>query len=72
MKQPTILQPDIPPAPPPGSSIDTATLELLAAWRQQDATSDPEQLRAADEELAQFKNAMNQNRKESGESVLFP
>jgi hypothetical protein len=28
-------------------SIDTATLELLATWRIQDATTDPEQIRAA-------------------------
>ncbi len=72
MKQPSTSQPSIPATPAPSGSIDTATLELLAAWRQQDATSDPEQVRAAEEELAEFKKAMNENRKPSGEPVLFP
>jgi hypothetical protein len=43
-------------------SIDTATLELLAAWKVEDSTTDPEKLREADEEIAEFKKAMNENR----------
>ena len=53
-------------------SIDAATLELLAAWTAEDATSDPEKLREADEEIAQFKKAMNENRAGVGARPLFP
>jgi hypothetical protein len=74
MKQPTTSQPAMPPLPQASSdgSIDTATLELLANWRIQDATTDPEQIRAAKQQLADFKKAMNKNRTVAGEPVLFP
>jgi hypothetical protein len=72
MKQPSTSQPGMPPVPPPGGSIDSATLDLLATWRQQDATGDPEQIRAAEREIAEFKKAMNENRTATGERVLFP
>ena len=48
--------------PPVNGSIDAATLELLASWRRQDATDDPEEIRAAEQELAEFKKAMNDAR----------
>jgi hypothetical protein len=51
-------------------SIDIATLELLAGWRLEDATDDPEEVRAAERELAEFKNAMNANRSAEGMSLL--
>jgi hypothetical protein len=47
-------------------------LDLLAVWRQQDATSDPDQIRAAEEDLAEFKKGMNESRTAAGERVLFP
>ena len=73
MKQPTTSQTSVPTPPQTqGGSVDTATLELLASWRQQDATADPEQVRAAERELAEFKKAMNKNRALAGEPVLFP
>jgi len=75
MKQPTTTsEPSVPSSPQASGngSIDTATLELLANWRVQDATTDPEQIRAAERELADFKKAMNENRTVAGESVLFP
>jgi hypothetical protein len=72
VKQPTTSQATIPPSPPPGSAIDTATLELLAAWRAEDATTDPDKLRQADEEVAEFKKAMNENRAATGARLLFP
>jgi hypothetical protein len=52
--------------------LDTSTLELLANWRRQDATDDPAELRAAEQELAEFKKAMNESRTASGEPVLYP
>jgi hypothetical protein len=61
-----------PPRQASNGSIDTATLELLARWRQQDATADPEQVRAAERELAEFKKAMNDNRTIAGEPILYP
>ena len=53
-------------------SADTATLELLEAWRLQDATDDLEQLRAAERELSEFKKAMNESRTLAGEPLLYP
>ena len=54
------------------ASVDTATLELLATWKAADATTDPEELREADEEVAEFKKAMNENRAATGARLLFP
>ena len=74
MKQPTTSQSI---APPPlhassNGSIDAATLDLLANWKAEDATTDPEKLREADEEVAEFKMAMNENRAATGARLLFP
>ncbi len=71
MKQPSI-QPASAPPPLPMGSVDYATLELLAAWRGEDATTDREKLRQADEEIAEFKKAMNENRAATGARLLFP
>jgi len=74
MKQPTASNLNVSSQPRGSSngSIDTATLELLAAWKAEDATADPEKLRYADEEVATFKKAMNENRAASGARLLFP
>lgn len=69
MKQP--IRPASAPLLPTGV-IDTATLELLASWKEEDATTDPEELLEADEEIAQFKKAMNANRAATGARLLFP
>src|SRR4051794_20061223 len=53
-------------------AIDNATLELLAQWKAEDITKDPEAIRSAERELAEFKRAMNESRTESGEPLLFP
>ena len=64
--------------PPPvvqpsnNGSVDTATLELLRSWRLQDATDNPDEIRAAEEEIAAFKKAMNETRLVGGEPVLYP
>jgi hypothetical protein len=75
MKQ--LATPEGNPAPPgahlPASgSVDSATLDLLETWRLQDATDDPEQLRAAEHELTEFKKAMNEGRTLGGEPLLYP
>jgi len=74
MKQPATIQFNVPPPPHElsNSSIDAATLALLAAWKAEDATTDPEKLREADEEVAEFKKAMNENRSATGARLLFP
>ena len=72
MKQ--LTKAEILPVPQPTSAgwIDNATLELLASWRTEDATDNPEDLRAAEQELADFKQAMNDNRTSGGEPRLYP
>jgi hypothetical protein len=52
--------------------IDYATIALLEKWREEDATEDPELLRVAEQELAEFKKQMNENRVSAGEPLLFP
>jgi hypothetical protein len=53
-------------------SIDTATLELVAAWKAEDSITDPEKLRETDEEVGDFKKAINENRAATGARLLFP
>ena len=62
------------PLPQPSSpgSIDTATLELPASWSVQDATDNPEVLRAAEQGFSAFKKAMNEYRTAAGEPRLYP
>lgn len=64
----------MPPMPQPSSmgAVDTATLELLSKWKQEDATKSPEEVRAAERELSEFKNSMNEGRAEAGEPLLYP
>lgn len=56
----------------PPQSVDTATLELLSIWQQEDSTTDPAQLKAAEEELATFMKAINEARTESSEPLVYP
>ena len=58
--------------PSNNGSVDTATLELLRIWRLQDATDNPEEVRAAEEEISAFKQAMNESRIAAAESLLHP
>jgi hypothetical protein len=81
MRQPLQSEPPQigPASPSPGSSaapvsrtVDTATLDLLSGWQREDATSDPAQLKAAEEELAVFMKAVNEARTASGEPLVYP
>jgi hypothetical protein len=56
--------------PTPSDQKQKAALALLQSWIDQDATDDPEEIRAAEAELEAFKRAMNENR--AGESPLYP
>lgn len=72
MKQPSPTQPAATPPPQaPADSIDTATLELLATWKAEDATTDAQKIEAAEAELAEFKRAMNASRAATGGHSLF-
>lgn len=76
MKQQTTATTGPVPAPParllvPGA-IDTETLELLEMWARENATDDPERLKAAQSELDEFKGALNENRAACGERILYP
>jgi len=70
MKQPSVVEPAS--APLPIGSVDSSTLELFAAWKAEDATSDPEKVLAADREVDEFIKALNENRSVAGERPLFP
>src|SRR5689334_1778802 len=52
--------------------VETPTMALMRAWLEEDATDDPEEIQAAEEELREFKHNMNQPRKESGARLLYP
>lgn len=47
-------------------------MALMRSWLDEDATDDPEEIRAAKEELREFKRNMNQPRKEAGARLLYP
>ncbi len=55
----------------PPVSPGQATRDLLRAWREEDATDDPEEIRKAEEELAEFKQALNETRAAAGARLLF-
>jgi len=44
---------------------DQATIDLIERWEAQDKTDDPEELARRQQELDEFKAAMNRNRLES-------
>ena len=72
MEHQTRLPGELTPTPPiANGAVDTATLELLQGWRLQDATDDPQEIGAAEQELTEFKRAMNENRTLAGEPLLY-
>jgi hypothetical protein len=57
------------PLPDPENA---ASIALLKAWLEEDATEDPQELRQAEAELEEFKRNMNQPRKAAGARLLYP
>ncbi|MGD0299619.1 MAG: hypothetical protein ABSE86_21140 [Bryobacteraceae bacterium] len=53
-------------------TVDSVTLDLLANWRRQDATDNPRDIRAAEQEVAEFKKSMNKNRALAGQPPVYP
>src|SRR3569833_2220572 len=49
-----------------------AAMEQLQSWLDEEATSDPEEIRQAKQELEEFKRAMNANRADSADTAVFP
>ncbi len=47
-------------------------MRLLNTWLADDATDDPDELRAAEIDLEEFKRNMNRPRKEAGARLLYP
>ena len=56
----------------PETQQETATMALMRSWIEEDATEDPAEIRAAEEDLREFKHNMNQPRKEAGARLLYP
>ena len=65
------LTPEAVNVPPPIPSVDMATLRLLASCQAEDGTTVPEKLRKADEDVSEFKKAMNANRAATGARLIF-
>ncbi|HLK58777.1 MAG TPA: hypothetical protein VKU00_19550 [Chthonomonadaceae bacterium] len=57
--------------PPAPDAENQALIDLLRAWREEDATDDPNELERRDAELAEFKANLNANRAQSGEEPVF-
>jgi hypothetical protein len=47
-------------------AVDQATLDLFAEWERNDRTSDPTEIQRRNREYDELKEALNQNRRESG------
>jgi hypothetical protein len=56
--------------PPADDDQRRAAISLLESWVAEDATDDPDAIKAAEEELQAFKEAMNRNR--AGERPVYP
>lgn len=49
-----------------------AAIALLQSWLRDDATTDPEAIREAEQELEELKQHLNANRRATGERRVFP
>ena len=52
--------------------INDDAIAYLDRKLKEEATDDPEEIRKAEEELAEFKRNMNANREATGERLVFP
>jgi hypothetical protein len=53
------------------SQRNADAIALLRSWRNEDITDDPEEIRKAEEYLAEFKSNINANRAEAGERQVY-
>jgi hypothetical protein len=60
------------PSAPEISAKNRAAIAMLQGWMAEDATDDPEEIRRAEEELAELKRNLNANRAASAETLVFP
>jgi hypothetical protein len=51
---------------------NAASIALLQSWLAEDATNDPEEIRAAQRELDEFKRAINAERERAGARPIYP
>ena len=51
---------------------NAASIALLQAWLEEDATDDPAEIRKAQEELNEFKRAINAERERVGARRVYP
>jgi len=71
-----LVQEHLPPVqsitPPAVDAENAAAIAQIQAWKEEDATDDPEEIRKADDDLRELMYNLNKNRVESGERPLFP
>ena len=69
-----LVQENLPPVParPQISARNAAAIAQLQAWKEEEVTDDPEEIRKADAGLHELMQNLNKNRIESGERPLFP
>ena len=53
------------------NACESSLAELVNAWVREDASDDPEELKARDVETLEFKSRMNANRVSSGERPVY-
>lgn len=61
-----------PSAPEADVTPGAATRALFAQWDEEDATDDPNEIAARNEEWEELKHNMNANRRAVGARILFP
>jgi hypothetical protein len=57
---------------PEVDAANAASIALLQSWLDEDATDDPEEIRKAQEELDEFKRAINEERERAGARRIYP
>jgi hypothetical protein len=59
------------PQTPEISDRNRAAIAILQSWRDEDKTDDLEEVRRAEDELAEFKRNIDANRVESGDHPVY-